>query len=197
MSHQDVGERLQLAARIGGARGVRGRVQQHPLGLRPDRGLEVLRLELERRLDGGVDEDRRTAAQGHHFRIRHPIGPRHDHLVARIEGREERVVDHLLAAGADDGLRGLVGEPVLTGELRRDRLAQRRDAGDRRILRLATADSGDRCVLDVVRRIEIGLTDGQADHVAPLRPQVAGLLRDHDRRRRLDAREGVGEKAHV
>ena len=51
-------------------------------------------------------------------------------------------------------------------------------------------------VLDVVRRIEVRLADRQADHVPPLGFEIPRLLRDHDRRRRLDAGKGVRQKAH-
>jgi len=48
-----------------------------------------------------------------------------------------------------------------------DRLAQRYDAGDRRILGLATADRLDRGVLDVIGRVEIRLAGTEPDNVAP------------------------------
>ena len=51
------------------------------------------------------DLDRLAAGEQHDVGIAHPIGRRDDHLVAGIERRQQRVVEHLLAAGADDDLR--------------------------------------------------------------------------------------------
>ena len=91
---------------------------------------------------------------------------------------------------------GLVVEPVLALEFLRDRLAQRRNAEHRRILGLAAADRGDRRLLDVVGRVEIGLADRQRDHLPAFRLQVARLLRHHHGRGGLHAGEDVGEEGH-
>ena len=124
MLHQHVGERLELVARIGGAGRVRRRVEQEPFGLRRDRALERLGADLEAVLHGADHRHRRAAGEQHHVGIAHPIRRRDDHLVARIERRHERVVEHLLAAGADRDLRGLVVEAVLALELARDRFLE-------------------------------------------------------------------------
>jgi hypothetical protein len=158
--------------------------------------LQGLRLELEVLLHGAFHEDRRAAAQAHHLRVRHPVGRRHDDLVARVQGGEQGVVDHLLAAGGHDGLRRLVVEAVLALELAGDGLAQGHDAGDRRVLGLAPADRRDGGFLDVVGGVEIRLADGKADHVPPLGFQIPRFLRDDDGCRRLDAGKGVRQKAH-
>ena len=145
---------------------------------------------------GAFDEDRRAAAQADDLGIGHPVWRGDDHLVARVQGGEQGVVDHLLAAGADDGLRGLVVEAVLALELAGDGLAQGHDAGNRRVLRLAAADRCDGGFLDVVGRVEIRLADGKTDHVPPLGFQIPRFLRDDDGCRRLDAGKGVRQKAH-
>ncbi len=147
-------------------------------------------------LHGGLDEDRRAAAEHHHLGVGDPVGRGNDDLVAGVQRGEKRVVDHLLAAGPDDDLRGLVVEAVLALELAGDRLAQGHDAGDRGVLGLAAADGRDGGFLDVVGGVEIGLADGEADDIPPLRFQIPRFLRDDDRRRRLDAGKGVRQKAH-
>ena len=121
MPDQHVGQLLELGARIGGAGRVRRRVEQHPLGLRRDRPLERLGRHLEARLERGRHAHRLAAGEHDHVGIAHPIGRRNDHLVAGIERRHERVVEHLLAAGADDDLARLVVEAVLALELAGDR----------------------------------------------------------------------------
>ena len=129
VAQQHVRDRLHLGARVGRAGRVGGRVEDQPLGPRRDRAFERLRLELEPGLHRGLDEHRRAAAQRDHLGVGHPVRRRDHDLVARVQGGEERVVEDLLAPGADDRLRGLVVEPVLALELPHDRLAQRRDAG--------------------------------------------------------------------
>jgi hypothetical protein len=145
---------------------------------------------------GGVDEHRLTAAQAHHLGVGHPVGRRDDDFVAGVHGGEQRVVDHVLAAGADDGLARLVVEAVLPLELGGDRLPEGNDAGHGRVLGLAAPYGGDRRLLDVLRRVEIRLPDGKADHVPPLGFQIPRFLRDDDGRRRLDTGQGVRQKAH-
>ena len=82
----------------------------------------------------------------------------------------KRVVEHLLAAGADDDLARLVVEPVLALELARDRGLEFGNAVDRGVLRgLAALDRLDRRLLDVVRRVEVRLAGAEPDHVAARR----------------------------
>ena len=61
---------------------------------------------------------------------------------------------------------------------------------------LSSADCGERRFLYVRRGVEIGLAAGQADDVATLGLEGAGLGRDGDGLRRLDAIERIGKKAH-
>ena len=196
MLHQDIGQRLHLGPAIGRARGVGGRVEDHPLRLRRDGALEILGLELEVGFLLRLDEDRGAAAQRHHLGVAHPVGRHADHLVARVQRGKQGVVDHMLAARGHDGLRGLVVEIVLALELAGHRLAQRLDAGDGRVLCLAPADGVDGGVLDVVGRVEIRLADRKRNHVPAGRLEVPRLLRDDDGRGRLHALQRVGEKGH-
>jgi hypothetical protein len=83
-----------------------------------------------------------------------------------IERRHERVVKHLLAAGAHDDLARLVVQAVLALELADDRRLELRDAVDRGVLRrLSALDRIDRSALDVVGGIEVRLPGPEADHV--------------------------------
>ena len=119
VAHQDVGHFLQFVARIGGTARIGGRVEDEPFGARRDRLLEASGLKLETMLGGGRHENRLAARQHHDIGIAHPIGRRDDDLVARIDGRHQRIEQHLLAAGADRDLRWLVVEAVLALELGR------------------------------------------------------------------------------
>src|SRR5208283_1055397 len=95
----------------------------------------------------------------------------------------------------DDLLR-LVVDPAVAAELLRDSLAQRGRAGDVGVFRVARLDGADRRVLDVLRRVEVGLAGRQADHVAARRLQRAGLGGDGDRLARADAVQAFGGQRH-
>ena len=198
MLHQHVGQRLELGARVGGAGRVRRRIEDQPLRFWRDRAVERLRLHLEAVFHPGVDRHGRPAGECHHFRIADPIGRRDHDLVARIERRHQRVVEHLLAAGADADLRGLVVEAVLTLELGDDRRLEFRDAVDIGVFRRAPAlDRLDRGRLDVVGRVEIRLAGAEPDHVTTRRFERARLVRHRDGGGGLDALERVREEGHV
>jgi hypothetical protein len=137
-----------------------------------------------------------AAGQRHHFRIAHPIGRRDDHLVAGIDGRHQRVVEHLLAAGADDDLVRLVGQAVLPLELGDDRLLQFGNAVDGGVLGLAGLDRVDRRQLDVGGRVEIRLARAEADNIAPRRFQLARFIRDRNRCGRLHTVERSRQEGH-
>ena len=125
--------------------------------------------------------DRLAAGEQHHFRIAHPIGRRDDHFVAGIERREQRVEQHLLAAGADDDLRRLVGQLVLALELARDRGLQFGNAVDGGVFRrLAVADRLDGRLFDVVGRVEIRLAGAKPDDIAARRFERARFIRHRD-----------------
>jgi hypothetical protein len=68
----------------------------------------------------------------------------------------------LFSTGADRYLRGLVIEAVLALELGANRFLELGDAVNCRIFRLALADRGNGGFLDVVGRIEIGLTGSES-----------------------------------
>ena len=102
----------------------------------------------------------------------------------------------MLAAGADDRLRRLVVEAVLALEFLGDRFAQRRDAGNRRIFRLAALDRFDRGLLDIVRRVEIGLAGLKRNDIPPRVLEIARLLRGRDGRGGFYAQKGIGDERH-
>src|SRR5262249_25170343 len=103
---------------------------------------------------------------------------------------------HLLAAGADGDLVRLVVEAVLALELGADRVLERRRAVDIGVLGVARVDRALRRRLDVVGRVKVRLALRQADDVAALRRELAGLHRDADGRRGLDARQPRSENGH-
>ena len=113
-----------------------------------------------------------------------------------IERREQRVVEHLLAASADRDLARLVVEIVVALELGDDGRLELGNAVDVGVFRLAFVERALGRVLDVLRRVEIGFARGQRDDVPPLRLELTGLRRHRDGGGRLDAIQTVGNKAH-
>ena len=194
---QHVGERLQFGARVGRAGRVRRRVEQHPFGLRRDRGFELRRRHLEAGRHRGLDRHRLAAGEQHHVGIAHPIRRRDHHLVARVERAHEGVVQHLLAAGADRDLLGAIVEAVLALELLDHGVLQLGDAVDVGVFRRPSAfDRLDRRLLDVVGRVEIRFAGAQPDDIAARRLERARLVGDGNGGRRFDALEGVRKKGH-
>ena len=185
-----------LVPRVGRARGVAGRVEHQPAGTGRDRGGERLRPELEPVGRAGRHDHRRPFRQHHHVGVGDPVGRRHDHLVARIEARHQRVVEHVLGAGAHADLVGRVVEIVLPRELAGDRLLQRGQAVDAGVLGLARLNRLDAGGLDGVRRVEVGLAGAEADHVLAGGLEVGGHGGDRHRGRGFDAPEALRQVDH-
>ena len=120
------------------------------------------------------DDDRGAAGELHHVGIADPVGRGDDDLVAGVDRGEERVEEHLLAAGRDDDLVGGVVEAVLAGELGGDGAAQLGDALGRGVAGLAAVDGGLAGGADVGGRVEVGLAGGETDDVAARRPSARG-----------------------
>jgi hypothetical protein len=196
MAKEDLGQALQLVLRIGGARGVGGRVEDQPAGTRRDHGLQFGGLQLEAAGRCGRGEDGGPAGQEDHVGIADPIGRRHDDLVARVQGGHHGVEDDRLAAGRDVHLGGLVGQAVLARELGSDGFLELRDAVHRGVLGLALTDGADRGLLDVVGRVEVRLAGAEADDVSTLGLQLPGLLVRGHGGRRLDPGQGDGFERH-
>src|SRR5262249_60201026 len=111
----------------------------------------------------------------------HPIGRREDHLVTRIKRRYEGVIEHLLAASADDDLTRLVVEAVLALELARDGGFEFWNTVDRGVLRrLAAFDRLNGSAFDILRRIEVRLPRPQSNYVAASSFERPRLVRNRD-----------------
>ena len=193
MAQEHVGEAAQLGLGIGRAGGVRGRVEDDPAGARGDRGFERVRRQLVLGVRAAGGDDGFAASHQHHFRIRDPVRRGHDDFVAGVQCGHEGVVDDRLAARRDMHLGWLVGEAVLAEKLGADGLFQLGQAVGRRVFGLAFADRLDGRFLDIVRRVEIGLSGAEANDVMAGALEFSGLGGDGDRGGRLDAFEGVGE----
>ena len=196
MAQQHIGQAAHMRLAVAGPGRVRGRVQDHPSGLRGDRGLKLLGGDAIAVRHRALDDDGGAPCQQHHVGIADPIGRRDDHLVAGIERGHEGVVKDLLAAGADGDLGRRVVEAVFTGELAADRPFQFRDAVDGRVAGMAGIDRGLAGFADMGGRVEIGLAGRKADDILALGGQLAGAIGHGDGGRGFDAGERLGQKAH-
>ena len=185
MRQQHIGQPAQLGRRIGRARRVRRRIEQQPLGLGRDRRFQHGRRQLEAGRGVGYRKHRLGAAQPHDFRIAHPIGHRHHHLVAGVQRRHQRVEDDLLAARGHKAIGCRDVQAIVALELGRHRRLELGNAVDIGVARLAGVHRRLGCVAHIERRIEIRLAGRERDDVAALLRQFARLLADgHGRRRR-------------
>ena len=98
-------------------------------------------------------------------------------LVARVDQPEDRVEHHALAADGDEDLGRFDREPLAGGGVGGDRLAQGRDPGERRVVRLPGIERRLAASRTLRRRVEVGLADLEVDDRAALRPRARGRER--------------------
>ena len=138
-------------------------------------------------LKPGLYDDRLGAGQFDHVGIRHPVGRGDDDLIAGVQRGLKQVIQAVLGAAGDEDLIGAVFEPVFTPELVADRLFQRGRAVNGRVFGLALFEGGDRGLLDVLRRVEIGFARAEADDVPSRGAQFGRAGRHRERGGRFDA----------
>ena len=113
----------------------------------------------------------------------------HDHFVAAVDNRLNRAENRLGGAGRDRHFAvGIDIDAIAAGDLRRNLLTQRRQAGHRRILVVATGNMPADRIAQGLRAIEIGKTLGQVDRPG-LRRELRHLREDSD----ADIRQLAGD----
>ena len=151
--------------------------EQDPRPGRDERG-QLVDVEPELVLHPDRDRHRgRPDEPGERF-VDRVAGVGDDDLVARIDEPEDRVEHHALAADGHEDLRRIGVDALALRDVRGDRLAQRRDAGERRVVRLALVERALGRGADVGRRVEIGLADLEIDHRPALGRERAGAGAD-------------------
>ena len=112
-----------------------------------------------------------------YLRKGNPVWRRDNHLVARIDQGHEHIEDRMLAAdGGDHFLRSPLYAKVLAITAQ-DRILELRHSANRRIPREVLVDGASCRLLDIIRRIEIGLARAEIHHIHPLGFEF--LRRDH------------------
>ena len=139
----------------------------------------------------GADHDRYAARQGDRLGVGGPVRRRQEHLVAGIEQCGEGVVDGVLAPVGDEHLAGLHIEAGVAQRLDRDGLLQLGEAAGRRVLVVPRVASGlHRCLHDVGRGREVGLSGAEADDRFAGGLERLGLGVDRER-------GGLGDAGHA
>ena len=135
------------------------------LGLFGDVRPQLCLGDAEIRLCGQRHMHGDAPVQLHHGRIAHPRRVEDHHLVAGIEERGQRGVDRPLAARRHHDLIRRHMDVVLTRQLGRNRLQQRRRPKRGGIVCVPVADGGKAGFLNVLGCVEIRFTTGQVDDV--------------------------------
>ena len=120
MAQQYVGDRLHLVPGIGSACRVGWRIQDKPFGLGRNRRLKSGPREFKAVLDGARNRYRLALRQQHHVGIAGPVRSGDDDLIARINTRHQRIIEHVLATVADGDLAVVVLQPILALQLAAD-----------------------------------------------------------------------------
>ncbi len=158
------------------ARRIAGRVQHQELGFLGEGGGNARGGSLVAFRDAGRQDDGGAAGKLHGDRVGDPEGCQHDDFIARLDERHDGVDDDLLGAIADADLGGVIVETVLRLELAGERLAEFRQSLHGGVVGEARGHGGGRRFLDVERRVEVGLAQGEADDVLAPGAQIARAL---------------------
>ena len=177
---------LDLVAAMDGTRGVLRRGEQQDLGARRAGRLQLVDRHAEATRFVGRDGNGQTAGQPDRLRIRHPVRPGEQHLVAGVEQGRERVVQGLLGTVGDEHLRSHHRHAEVRRRLVGDRCAQLGQPGRRRVV-MEARDSARlfRRFHDVGRRRVVGLARAEADDVLARCLQRLGPRIDRECRRLL------------
>ena len=124
---------LEFFLGIDRTRRVARRAENQSFGLRRDGGLKLGGRDFEILLDASFNNDRFAASKLHHFGIAHPIGGRHDDLVAVVDQRHDGVANRLFGTVGAADLVGSIVQSVFTFQFLHDSLAQSRISSNGRI----------------------------------------------------------------
>ena len=108
---------------------------------------------------------RRAFRQRHDIRVGNPAGGGNDRLIARVDGGDQRVKDHLLAAGGDQDFLGRILNAGIALELGANRAAEFYRARDIGVFRLTAFNRRNRRVFNVAWGVEIRLPRRQANDI--------------------------------
>ena len=169
---------LHLRAGHRGAGRIRRRGDDHAARALAPALLDVLRRQLVALGRAGRHQRRLAAERRDEMAVAGIAGIGHQHFVAFADQRGACQQQAGRGAGGDDDAARVDLDTVRAGVVRRDRLAQRRQAERVGVLGGAGADRVDRRLLHQFGGGEVRLADAHADHVDAGARQRAGRL-DH------------------
>ena len=123
-------------------------------------------------LRNGIDQNRNALRQFDNFHIADPAGLGNDHLVPRIDHRQNRVEQRLFGSGGNGNLIGVVGDAVVLKKLVADCLTQLRNSADLAVLCFSLFHRAGTRHDNVGGGIEIRFTGIQTDHIDSLGMQI-------------------------
>ena len=170
--------RVEVVAGEHAAGRVGRRVDEQDPGPRRDERGQLVDVEPELVLHPDGDRHRGRADEPGERFVDRVAGVGDDDLVARVDQAEDRVEHHALATDGHEDLRRIGVDALALRHVRGDRLTQRRDAGERRVMGLALVERALGRGADVGGRVEIGLADLEVDHRPALGRERAGAGAD-------------------
>ena len=148
-----------------GAGGIVGADQQNRLGFLGDDPLNILCPDLKTILGIGGAGHHFAAGQGNAGIVRRIPGLRHNHFVPRVQNALHRQENRLLRAHCNQDIRiGIASNPIRL-ELLRHGPPQLRQARPRRIVGHVLVQALFRGLHNIPRRLQVGITAAQIDHV--------------------------------
>ena len=179
----------EFARRVHGARGIAGRIEHDPLRTRRRGGRQLSGGDLEVVVHVAEHRHRYRPRQLDHFVVARPRRCRNEHLVARAEAADARVVQRLLGPTRHHhfcgGDRRAVNEQAVG--VGGDGVAKRQNAFGSGIPGCARFDGRRGRLPDERWRIEIGLARAQVDDLLPGRFEGARLGGHRQRRGFLES----------
>ena len=179
-----IGDITECLRRINCAGRVGRRVDDHQLRLRGEIRLDLRRRSQKARGFGCRNDHRNSVRKLDLLGIGDPVRRRHDHFIAGVQHRLHQIIDGMLRSAGDNNLRASISQPIITLELRNNRIFEGHSTAGRRIFRVAPCQCRDGGIFDILRRVEVGFTRPEADDILALRFEGVGFGRDRQRRGR-------------
>src|SRR6266851_7514193 len=141
---------------------------------RRDERRELVEVHAKRALFAQPHRLRHSSDEVHLRRVRGIAGVGQDHLVSRLDGREQGEEEDVLRAGHQDDVVGVNLGLEHPGDEAGDRFARLVDPARGRVVRVAVLHGADSRLDDVVRRREVWFADLEMDDALALSLEPAG-----------------------
>ena len=144
-----------------------------------------------------MHDHRRAFRQRHDIRVGNPARRGDNGFITRIDRRNQRIKDHLLAAGRDQDFLGRIFNAGIALELGADRAAELHRAGDIGVFRLTAFNRRNRRVFHIAWGVEIRLPGRQANDILARSLQCARLGSHGNGEGGRNTIETISDELHV